>query len=380
MTSPVPSSNAVRAGQLACSCPPPGAAEDLSGSGIETGLVWMAAGFAFAVLSQILANTMLPLAGAFLSSGASLATLPYAAFLVGATAATFPASILLDAFGRRAAFALGASLGVAGGLTIVWALAHDQFFTLVLGAFWLGIANGFSLFYRHAAAMLAPGRSNAAVAVVFGSAAAAGVVAPTLAAFAEHLAAPHAFAGMASLAALAQLGALAAAMRLPAGAGPLNHAAPNIPADWRIFACATIAGAFAWFAMAALMAAAPLAMVGCGLPATIVVGAIAWHVVAMYAPSLILARLPPALTPAWPALGGAIVAALAAALFQWSTTSAAFSVSLILLGVGWSLATTGATLWIHRGGTPPQWLLPAHDFVLFASAVAGAAFAGRIVL
>jgi hypothetical protein len=216
--------------------------------------------------------------------------------------------------------------------------------------------------------------------VVFGSAAAAGVIAPTLAAVAENLAAPHVFVGMASLAALAQLGALTAAMRLPPRGGAATHVTPNNPADWRVFTCATFAGALAWFAMAALMAAAPLAMAGCGLASTIVVGAISWHVVAMYAPSLILARLPAGLTPALPAFGGVIIVALAAALFQWSTTSEAFSVSLILLGIGWSFATTGATLWIHRGGTPPRWLLPAHDFVLFASAVAGAAIAGRIVI
>ncbi|SFK41006.1 Major Facilitator Superfamily protein [Methylocapsa palsarum] len=378
----------------------------------------MAAGFAFAVLSQILANTMLPLGGAFLSSDPSLATMPYAAFLVGAAAATFPASLLLDAFGRRAAFALGASLGAAGGLTILWALAHHQFFTFVLGAFWLGIANGFSLFYRHAAAMLAPGRPAAAIAVVFGSAAAAGLLAPTLAALAEQIAAPHLFAGLAGLSTIAQLCALIAAMRLPPRTSPLEHipiglnpsnrqeyarafdsgaisdrshdfmrsesalehqVAPNRPLDWRVFACASIAGGLAWFAMAALMAAAPLAMAGCGFASTIVVGAIAWHVVAMYAPTLIFARLPSGLAPAWPAFAGAIVVALAAALFRFSTTPASFSASLVLLGIGWSFATTGATLWIHRGGHPGPWVLPAHDFILFASAVAGAVFAGRIV-
>ena len=44
------------------------------------------------------------------------------AMLLGAATATFPASFLLDAFGRRAALALGASLGIAGGLIMAWAL------------------------------------------------------------------------------------------------------------------------------------------------------------------------------------------------------------------------------------------------------------------
>ena len=78
---------------------------------------------------------------------------PYIAMLLGAATATFPASFLLDAFGRRAALALGASLGVAGGLVMAWALTVNLFAPFCLGAFWLGVAQGFSLFYRHEAAL-----------------------------------------------------------------------------------------------------------------------------------------------------------------------------------------------------------------------------------
>ena len=103
------------------------------------------------------------------------------AMLIGAAVATFPASFLLDAFGRRASFALGASHGVAGGLVLAWALGANAFLPFCLGAFWLGVAQGFGLFYRHEAAMGGGAMGRAMLlGVVFGSGALAGLVGPAI--------------------------------------------------------------------------------------------------------------------------------------------------------------------------------------------------------
>ena len=136
-----------RAGQLDCICEP----GVLGDNPLDRrGIALLSAGFAFSILAQVLTLSILPLAGLSLAPSRAWATLPYAAFYVGGALASLPASLLLDSFGRRAAFSLGGSLGVAGGLVLVWALVKLQFGALVLGAFWLGIAGGFSLFYRHA--------------------------------------------------------------------------------------------------------------------------------------------------------------------------------------------------------------------------------------
>jgi cytochrome c oxidase cbb3-type subunit 1 len=88
--------------------------------------------------SQVLTLTILPLAGLAFAPSKGLSTLPFTAFYAGAALASVPASLLLDSFGRRAAFSLGAALGAAGGLVLVWALMKLHFGALVLGAFWLG--------------------------------------------------------------------------------------------------------------------------------------------------------------------------------------------------------------------------------------------------
>lgn len=360
-----------RAGQLDCLCEPIEATEHSRNSGAT---ILMAAGFALSVLSQVLTLTILPLAGVSLAPERIWVSLPYAAFYAGAAVASLPASLLLDAFGRRAAFSLGASLGVAGGLVLAWSLMQWHFGGLVLGAFWLGIANGFSLFYRHAAAPLGAGDTKA-ILLVFGAATLAGLAAPTIASAAEALATPHALLGMAVAAALAHVGSLLATATLPPRR---THSAPLGTISfqgWQHIVWPSLIGGLGWFAMTALMGATPIAMVGCGLGEA-VTGAIAWHVVAMYAPSLALATLPKSIRPHWIAIGGCALLTVAGMMLALSGSAISFSVSAALLGIGWSMVTLGTTLWVHEASGSSRWLLGLHDATLLGSALLGALAAG----
>ncbi len=109
--------------------------------------------FALVVLAQALTLGVLPLAGAMVAPRAELAGWPMAAFLLGAAAAKPSASLLLDAFGRRAAFAIGAGLGVAGGLAIAHAILWRPFRCSWSARSGSARAQGFGMFYRHAAAL-----------------------------------------------------------------------------------------------------------------------------------------------------------------------------------------------------------------------------------
>ena len=208
----LPTATSFRAGAVECICPP--------GQGVETGppltgraLTLLGVGAAASVLSQTLMFGLLPLVGRMFAPETALGPVPFIALLVGAVAATFPASILRDAFGRRAAFALGASLGVAGGLVLAFGLLTAAFWPIVLGAFWIGVANGFALQYRHAAA--SGGDSARSIAIVLGTSALVGVVAPSLAGLFEATLTPALGVGTALLAAAAHVVALAAAIVLP---------------------------------------------------------------------------------------------------------------------------------------------------------------------
>ncbi|WP_262272470.1 hypothetical protein [Microvirga yunnanensis] len=355
-----------RAGQLECVCEPGALGGPTAG---RSGTAPLAAGFAFSVLAQILTLSILPLAGLSLAPGHGLVTLPYTAFYIGAALASLPASLLLDSFGRRAAFSLGASLGAAGGLVLVWALASMNFGALVLGAFWLGIASGFSLFYRHAAIPVG-GKGAGTVLIVFGAATLAGLIAPTLAGVAEGLASPRVFAGTAAAAALAHVASLLATASLPYQSRRERATAAAGAPVWRSFLPPTVTGAVGWFTMTALMGATPIAVVGCA-PSEAAVGAVAWHVMAMYAPSLLMAFLPRLARPVHLSVTGGLLLAAGAAAFMLSTDAGGFSLGAACVGGGWSLVVLGTTLSLHGSGPVPRWLLGLHDGISLIGAILG---------
>ncbi|SCW60875.1 hypothetical protein [Ancylobacter rudongensis] len=370
---------AARAGRLGCACPEdsPRALRRALGIGRLSG------GFALVVLAQALTLGALPLAGAMLAPRPELAALPLAALLLGAALASLPASILLDTFGRRAAFALGASLGVAGGLMAAYALMLGAFPMLVLGAAWLGAAQGFGMFYRHAAAFgTAAGLRAGVVARLLGAGALAGLAGPLLAGAAEAAFTPYTFAGTLILAAVAQLGALGFAVSLPEAR--FSHAELTVeamataePADrpaplaWRALALPTLLGALAWGAMTSAMAGAPLSLAGCGVGVPLISGVVAWHVVAMYAPALaggVLARWIGAAPLALLALALCIGAALMVTLADDAVT---ISLAFLAVGAGWALASLGTTLMLHGAGAPSRLQLGVHDGALLLAALAG---------
>ncbi|MDQ0349518.1 hypothetical protein [Ancylobacter vacuolatus] len=370
---------AARAGRLGCACP-----EDAPRALRRSlGIGRLAGGFALVVLAQALTLGVLPLAGAMLAPRPELAALPLAALLLGAALASLPASFLLDTFGRRAAFALGASLGVAGGLVAAYALMLGAFPMLVLGAAWLGAAQGFGMFYRHAAAFgAASGLRAGMVARLLGAGALAGFAGPLLAGMAEAAFAPYTFAGTLILAALAQLGALGFAVSLPEAR--FSHAELTVeamavaqpqerpaPLAWRALVLPTLIGALAWGAMTSAMAGAPLSLAGCGVGVPLISGVVAWHVVAMYAPALAggaLARWIGAAPLALLALALCIGAALMVAQANEAVT---ISLAFLAVGAGWALASLATTLMLHGAGTPSRLQLGVHDGLLLAAALAG---------
>ena len=359
---------AARAGRLVCFCPPGMPVEGAQ----ARGPLLLSAGFALSVLAQTLTLGILPLTGLLMAPRAELAGLPYMAMLIGAAVATFPASFLLDAFGRRASFALGASHGIAGGLVLAWALMAHAFIPFCLGAFWLGVAQGFGLFYRHEAAMGGGVMGRAMLlGVVFGSGALAGLVGPGLLLAGEQLMPLTPFVPAALAAACVQVLVLALAMVW----GP--HEAAALPVQEthafhvRDVLAPTVIAAAAWFGMTALMLASPSAMMSCGISAAGVTGLLAWHVVAMYAPGFGMGVLTKFLGAAGTALAGLALVIIARLLLVHAGDAAAFGFGLMVLAVGWCLSTAAATVWLQKTA-PPRWVLAAHDACLLLAALAGA--------
>lgn len=350
----------IRAGAVACLC----SIEEF-GARRGEGVALLATGAAASALSQIAMFGLLPLAGHNLAPLPVLAPLPFVAMFVGTIVATIFASILTDAVGRRAALSIGASLGIAGGLVVAWALIAAAFYPLAVGAFWIGIASGFALQYRHAAA--GNDGDPRAIAFVIAAGALVGVGAPLLVGFAEALAGPVLGAGIALMAALAHVLALAAALALPSR--PDMTILPGIDRArgviWPIF----VSG-FAWAGMMAVMAFGPVGLSVCGIGLAGTTGFVAWHVVAMYAPALLIVPLLRLFRPVVVAGFGLVLIAAGIGSALVPDPSSLFG-ALVAVGAGWSIATGAALIALHRSG-PSRLAIGLHDLAAATGGLAGA--------
>lgn len=353
-----------RLGELRCGC-----SADLraGGSAFQTGA--LAGGFGLTVLSQALLLGSLPLVGAALAPSSTFAGAPSAAMLAGAALGAWPAAAISRRLGRSAALACGAGIGAVGGAVLAWSLLASSFAGALAGAAALGAAQGAGTLYRHAASGR-PGGAGA-LAPVFGAGIVAGLAGPALAGWAEAAWSPHLFVGTVLVASLAHLATLALALAVPAAVlDPDAGAGTGI--EPHALLGPTLAGALAWGAMTALMVSTPLAMAACGISPVGVGGAVAWHVVAMYAPAVLIGPAVALAGVRGAAVTGLAAIALAGAGLAASSSAPAFSAALFVLGAGWGLATMASGLWLHRAGRPSPSQLAVHDATLFASALAGA--------
>jgi MFS family permease len=91
-----------------------------------------------------------------ITGDAGVSTLPTTARLFGATVAAAPASFLMGRAGRRAGFAVGAVLAVAGALVCAAAVQLRSFPLLLAGSIMGGAEGGFGGFLRFAASEVVP--------------------------------------------------------------------------------------------------------------------------------------------------------------------------------------------------------------------------------
>ena len=354
-----------RAGQLFCSCD----AAD-SEAAERPALTPTALGFGLTILVQSLYIAVLPIAGSELTARPLLATLPYALTLVGALAASLPAAMLSDVFGRKSAFALGASLDLRARRSPPGALSIGNLPASRWAVSGSVSAQGFGFFYRHSAALAAKDKTKA-IAIVLGAGAIAAIAAPTLLSLAQNLSGPLASAMALLFGGGVQIIVLALCLALPGKRIAAKPVVQTVSAD-ATYVWASIAGALAWFGMALIMAGSPSLMAHCGIGMAGRAEVISWHSLAMYAPAAILGLI--LAKPKGEVLTAIGLALLAAAIFVLTklTSFVDFGVVLIIAGCGWSLAMFGATLMVHAKGVLARPLLALHDAALFSGAILGA--------
>jgi len=340
-------------------------------------------------LMMIGATTMIAesaLVGHMLAFDKSLATLPLAFMHVGVMATTFPASLFMARFGRRAGFSIGALAGFAGAMLCALAIVLGSFWLFCAGTFVTGAYTGFGTFYRFAAADGARAEWKArAISLVLTGGVLAAVLGPELAKATVDLLAPHVFAGSFAALGVTTLLALALLQLLDIPPPAETAAGPARPlgeiARQPVFVVAVASAMIAYGVMNLVMTATPLAMLACDHGFHDAATVIQWHALGMFVPSFFTGGLIRrwGVTPVM-ALGAALLAACAAVNLA-GVAFANFWVALLLLGIGWNFVFVGASALVTESYRPAERAKAQalNDFLVFATVSATALASGALM-
>ena len=330
------------------------------------------------------------IAGEALSGAAATAS------TLGAAAASIPLARLAQRLGRRPALAMGAGASALGTLTTIIAAGLTFFPLLVLGFALLGVGTAVGLQARFAATDVAePTRRGRDLSLVVWSTTVGAVIGPNLfgpgVVIADALSLPPltgsfviAIAGQ-----LAATGIYLVALRpdplLLARERAIQSPTTDDPGGLTsramlIFAIATIAISHA--VMVSVMSMTPVHLTHHGATLTIIGFTISLHVAGMYALSPLfgiasdrLGRIPTIL------LGQLLLMIAVVVLAVGAEQTAAVTVGLVLLGLGWSASTVSGSALVSdlATGVTRVRIQGRADMIMSLTGAVGGALAGPVL-
>ena len=325
--------------------------------------------------------------GLALSPDRGLATLPVSLLQLGLALGTLPAAYVMRRFGRRNGYVVGALIGVAGGVVAASGSSRGSFLLFCLGTLVTGLYVSYVQSYRFAATDSAsPAFKPRAISWVMTGGLAAGIIGPQTVIWTRDLIPGVTFAGsFLAQAALALLSIPAIAFLKPAPVAPDASRSGGRPLSEIVlqprFLVAVATGVVSFALMSFLMTAAPVAMVDCGHSVGTAALGIQWHVLAMFGPSFVTPRLMDRYGKERVTAAGLVLIAAAAATGLSGLSVGNFWLALVLLGVGWNLAFTGATLMVTDCYRPQERakVQAVNDFLVFGAVAAASFSSGKLL-
>lgn len=312
--------------------------------------------------NQAILGPTAALTAATMVADRSYATVPVTIMIIGTALATAPSAWLIHTWGRREAFIFGATLSIPAALLAALAAWQGSFwlFCVALGLF--GATSAVAQQYRFAAADSVPAslKPRAISWVLFGGVA-AGFIGPQLAILSKDWIPGHAFTGS-----YLTMGALAL---IGIGALWFTRLAPTVKSaeERRVgrpigvllrtpsVLIPMVAAAVSYALMVLVMVSAPLAMVYlCGHTAVDATIAIQWHIVSMFAPSFVTGTIISRIGAHLTAAIGLLLIIAAAGVSLTGITVTHFTITLVLLGLGWNFGFIASTAMLATAYRPEE--------------------------
>jgi MFS family permease len=319
------------------------------------------------VLAQAFLGAQMPmifilggLAGQSLASNVCLATLPISMIVLGSMLTATPLAAIMQRFGRRVGFAIGASGGMIGAGVAAYGLYTASFGFFLLGSLFTGIYMSAQGFYRFAAADTASAAFRPkAISYVLAGGLASAVIGPQLVKVtSEAMVVPFMGTYLVVMAINAFGVVLFAFLDIPtpepaAADAPRGRSRMELLKTPRI-AVAIICAMVSYALMNLVMTSAPLAVVGCGFTRSSAADVVTGHVLAMYVPSFFTGHLIARFGVERIVALGLMILAGAGGVALAGVELGNFLVALMLLGIGWNFGFIGATTMLAGAHRPEE--------------------------
>ena len=319
------------------------------------------------VLAQAILGAQMPmiftiggLAGQSLASNVCFATLPISMIVLGSMLSATPLSWVMQTYGRRAGFFLGATGGTIGGIVGAYGLYTASFPIFLLGSLFTGLYMSAHGFYRFAAADTASDdfRPKAISYVMAGGLASAIIGPQVVKVTADAMVIPF----LGTYIAVITVNVIGSLLFLfldiprpprPAEDAPRGRSRLQLLATPRI-AVAVICAMVSYALMNLVMTSTPLAVVGCGFDKGNAADVVTSHVLAMFVPSFFTGHLINRFGVEKIVGAGIVILAGAGAVALQGVDLENFFIALVLLGVGWNFGFIGATTMLAGAHEPHE--------------------------
>lgn len=315
------------------------------------------------------------LAGLMIAPSPALATLPISLIVFGSMTTAPWISPLMQKFGRKTGFYVGAVGGALGAAVAGLGLWIDSFLVFLIGSYFSGIYMSAQGFYRFAATDTAsPAFRPKAISYVMAGGLISALIGPQLVKVSSEATVIPFLGTYAFIFAINALGAiLFAFLQLPRpeparADAPKGRTRAELLRDPKIIV-AMICGAVSYSLMNLMMTSTPLAVVGCGFTTGNAADVVSAHVIAMFAPSFFTGHLIARFGATKIVATGLALLAAAGAVAMTGVELFQFFGALILLGLGWNFGFIGATAMLTSAHAPTERgaVQGMNDFIVFGS-------------
>ena len=319
------------------------------------------------VMAQAILGAQMPmiytiggLAGQSLASNPCFATLPISLIVLGSMLAATPVSAIMQKYGRRAGFWLGAGCGAIGGAVGAYGLYLASFPIFLLGSFITGVYMSAQGFYRFAAADTASdGFRPKAISYVMAGGLASAIIGPQLVKVTSQAMVIPFLGTYLAVIAVNVLGSVLFFFldiprpKPPAATDDRGRSRRELLAT-PIIAVSVICAMVSYALMNLVMTSTPLAVVGCGFEQNIAADVVSAHVLAMYVPSFFTGHLIARFGVRTIVALGLVILGAAGVVALQGVQLENFFIALILLGVGWNFGFIGATTMLAASHGPHE--------------------------